>query len=136
MHLLITLAEKLDAARKLANEIEATAPTADVYGDVSSALTKTLAHIVGSREEAERVHSYIIETGESVRWCLVAGYDVTARPIGNSWKVTDPEGETIGRIYLNRGGSYSPERAINRILPSQYSLDAAVFEIVQDFRFS
>jgi hypothetical protein len=136
MDKLIELAESLNVARYAANDIKATAPQSDAYGSIAEALVKVLVHIVGGEEEAQRVYEFLIETDEPIRRCLVAGYGVEARSIGNSWKVTDPDGETIGRIYLNGYGRYSPERAIDRVIAIQPTLDAAVFALVQDFRHS
>jgi hypothetical protein len=62
---LIALAEALDAARMTANSMEATAPQAGVYGQVSTALQSTLSLIVG--DLAPRVYASIIEDGNNVR---------------------------------------------------------------------
>lgn len=135
MEKLIALAEALDAARRVANELEETAPQADAYGDIAEAIKKVLFHIVGSKEEAERVYDFLIETDEPIRDCLVAGYDVTARGISDSYKITNRDGETIGRVYLDLS-RYSPERAVDRVLPLQDSMAAAIFTLVQDYRLN
>jgi hypothetical protein len=131
MDKLIELAESLNAARYDANAIEATAPTADAYGSISEALKKVLAHIVGV--DAQEVYEYMIDNGEGVRYNLTMGYDVVPSYRSNAWKVVR-DGETIGRIYLDKAGFYSPERAIDRVLAEVQTLDAAKFAIVQSYR--
>ena len=134
MEKLIALAESLTTALYEANAIEATAPQSDAFGSIAEALQKVLVHIVGSKEEADRVWSYMMETNEPVRNCLIMGYDVTARGMSDSWKVTNPEGVTIGRVYLDMREGYSPEPRVDRVLPSQKSMAAAIFTLVQDYR--
>lgn len=132
---LIALAESLNVARYDANAIEETAPQSDAYGSISLALKQVLDHIVGSKLEAERVYGFLVETDEPIRRCLVAGYELTQRTNSNSWKVTDSEnGRTVGRIYLDSYARYSPERAIDRVLPIRPTLDDALFTLVQDYR--
>jgi hypothetical protein len=135
MEKLIALAESLAVALWEANANDETAPQSDAFGSIADALVKVLAHIVGSPEEAQRVYDYMIETNESLRACLVAGYDFTPR-FSNSWTVTNRDGATIGRIYLNAAGAYSPEPRIDRVLPTRYSMGAALFELVQDYRLN
>lgn len=134
MEKLIKFAESLTAALWEANANEETAPQSDAFGDIANALVKVLAHIVGSKEEAERVYGFLMETNEPIRNCLIAGYDVTARGLSDSWKVTNADGETVGRVYLDAYHRYSPERAIDRVLPLQDSMAAAILTLVQDYR--
>ena len=72
---LTDLAEKLDAARLLANSIESAAPQGGVYGHVATGLWHTLYLILGSRDEAERAYEALL-CGSSVREALkiVRGY--------------------------------------------------------------
>jgi hypothetical protein len=131
---LIELAESLNVARYDANAIPEVASQDDAYGDIAEALKKVLRRIVGTREEAERVYGFIVESDEPVRNCLVAGYDVTQRGWSDSWKVTNQDGETVGRVYLETYGRYSPEPSVNRVLPMQDSMAAAIFALVQNYR--
>lgn len=134
MEKLIALAESLAVALYDANAIDATAPTSDAFGSISEALQKVLVHIVGSKDEAERVYGFMIETQEPLRNCLIAGYDVTQRSFSDSWKVTNPEGVTIGRVYLDYREGYSPEPNAMLALPSEKTMTAAVFALVQHYR--
>lgn len=134
MEKLIALAESLDKLRMDANDIPETAPQGDAYGDIAEALKKVLVHIVGSKEEAERVYDFLSETNEPIRNALIMGYDVTSRGLSDSWKVTNSDGETVGRVYLDAYHRYSPERAIDRVLPLQDSMAAAILTLVQDYR--
>ena len=134
MDKLIELAETLNAARYDANAIETTAPQADAYGDVSEALKKVLSHIVGSREEAEKVYEYLIETDEPIRNCLIMGYETTQRGMSDSWKVVNKDGETVGRVYLDGYHRYSPEPDALHALPPQKTMAGAILALAQNYR--
>lgn len=131
MEKLIELAESLLSAMMAANAIDVTAPQNDAYGTIEDGLRKVLAHIVGP--DVEEVLEEIIDNGESVRYNLTAGYDLDTTYRSNSWKVVR-DGETIGRIYLDKAGFYSPERSIDRVLAEVQTLDAAKLAIVQSYR--
>lgn len=72
---LLDLAEKLEAARLLANSLEPTAPQGGVYGHIATGLWHTLYLILGSRDEAEAAYAALLD-GSGVREALktVRGY--------------------------------------------------------------
>lgn len=72
---LVDLAEKLDAARLLANSIEPAAPQGGVYGHIATGLWHTLYLILGSKDEAEAAYGALLN-GSGVREALktVRGY--------------------------------------------------------------
>jgi hypothetical protein len=131
---LIALAESLNVARYDANAIPEVAPQDDAYGDIAEALKKVLRRIVGTRAEAERVYDLLIDSDEPVRNCLIMGYETVQRGMSDSWKVVNQDGETVGRVYLDAYHRYSPEPSVDRVLPLQQSMAAAIFALAQHDR--
>lgn len=74
------LAGSINAARLQANIIDEAAATDGVYGDLSAALKKTLALILGSEDAAEAAYQTILD-GEDVEHALkVAFRELPAEP--------------------------------------------------------